>query len=606
MDMCSISGISGFHDFVYPYRANMLMGNSLGHRGPDQKGYCGGNCYCFAHNRLAVIDVERGKQPMMRTHRGADYTIVYNGELYNTEEIKRDLVAKGYLFETHCDTEVVLFAYIEWGEDCVQKFNGIFAFAIFDERRNFLFLARDRFGVKPLFYTIKNNTLIFASEIKGILAHPAVKPVINQESIWQLLLLCPTRPATSGIFKDIYELPPASYAIYSERGLFIKKYWELVAQEHTDDPDKTIRTVRELFLDTVKRQLVSDVPLCCFLSGGLDSSAVSAIAALESPHLSTYSFEYEGNDKYFKPTSFQPNSDVEYAFAVAQTIGSAHTVLTATSEDITSLLKDAVIARDFPGMADIDSSLLYYCRQVKQKHTVALSGECADEVFGGYPWFVREEMLKSSTFPWLHSASMRGGIFNPDFIRLEQGSEYVQDIYSQSVAECPCLPNENEHELLRRRSSWLSINWFMASLLERKDRMSMASSLEVRVPFADHRLVEYVYNVPWTIKQRNGVEKALLRDAMIGIVPENVLHRKKSPYPKTHNPGYEDKVKKLLNERMNDPHSILKRIIHQESLTETLKGENITWFGQLMSRPQLIGFLLQLDFWFDEYKIEIE
>ena len=604
--MCSISGISGFRDFISPHSANMLMSKTLAHRGPDQKGYASGDCYCFAHNRLAVIDVERGKQPMMRAHFGSEYTIVYNGELYNTDEIKNELVSKGYQFETHCDTEVVLFAYVEWGEDCVQKFNGIFAFAIFDERRHFLFLARDRFGVKPLFYTVKNNSLIFASEIKGVLAHPSVRPVINQESIWQLLLLCPTRPATSGIFKDIYEIPPAGYAIFSENGLSIHKYWELVAKEHTDSPEKTIATVRELFLDTVKRQLVSDVPLCCFLSGGLDSSAVSAIAAMESKNLSTYSFEYEGNDKYFKPTSFQPNSDVEYAFDVSQKIGASHTVLTASNEDITTLLSDAVIARDFPGMADVDSSLLYYCKQVKQNHTVALSGECADEVFGGYPWFVRDEMLKSSTFPWLHSASMRGDIFNPDFIKFEKGSQYVHDLYAQSVAECPCLPNENEYEMLRRRSSWLSINWFMASLLERKDRMSMASSLEVRVPFADHRLVEYVYNVPWTIKQRDGVEKALLRDAMEGIVPDNVLHRKKSPYPKTHNPGYEAKVKALLNERMSDPNCILKDILHQENLTETLKGENITWFGQLMSRPQLIGFLIQLDFWFDYYKVEIE
>ncbi len=608
--MCSISGMA---DFLSDGNINLEtirdMRGELDHRGPDQNGLAYGKSYAFAHNRLAVIDVENGRQPMRYTYGNANYCIVYNGELYNANELRKDLLSYGHKFSTHCDTEVLLIAYAQWGESCVDKLNGIFAFAVYDSKDNKIFCARDRLGVKPFFYTVKNSTFIFASEIKGILKHPDIKPQINQEGIWQLIYLSPTRLPNSGVFKNIDELAPGCCLTFSDKGLKTKKYWQLTAHEHEENFDKTVQHTRELVFDAIERQLVSDVPLCSFLSGGLDSSIISSIASSvykkNGQKLSTYSFEFEGNHEFFRSTSFQPESDEEYALYTANQIGSKHTILSATSNDCANLLYDSVKFRDLPGMADIDSSLLFYCKQVKKHHTVGMSGECADEIFGGYPWFYKPEMLSSGTFPWIHSLNIRSEIFNDEFAHHKGGLDFVGDTYAKYRDACPTLPNESNEEYLKRLSCFLSVSFFMTSLLERKDRMSMASGLEVRVPFADHRIIEYIFNVPWAFKYKDNIEKYLLRKAAHDILPQRILYRKKSPYPKTHNPNYENIVSSLLKERMQTNDCILKEIINKDSLGNILEGENITWFGQLMGRPQLIAYLLQLDFWFKHYKVEI-
>lgn len=608
--MCSVAG---YADFTPNGNINTEtvknMSSVLKHRGPDQSGFAEGVGFAFSHNRLAVMDVENGCQPMSYTYNNNEYCIVYNGELYNTQELKDELIICGHNFKTHCDTEVLLVAYAEWGEKCVEKLNGIFAFAVYDSKERKLFCARDRLGVKPFFYCVKNNSFTFASEIKGLLQSPDIKPVIDLEGIWQLIYLSPTRLPYSGIFKDIFELEPGYCATFSENGLKLKKYWSLEAKEHTENFENTVEHTRSLLFDAIKRQLISDVPLCSFLSGGLDSSIISSVASEwyknRGEQLCTYSFEYEGNHEYFKPTSFQPQSDEEFAVFTADAIGSKHTVLTVSSDDCARLLFDAVKYRDLPGMADIDSSLLYYCRQVKNNHTVAISGECADEIFGGYPWFYKPEMLNSGTFPWIHSLDIRSEVFNDDFVHHKQGLEFVNSMYSKYKNACPYLENETKKEYYMRLSCFLSVSFFMTSLLERKDRMSMASGLEVRVPFADHRLIEYIYNVPWEFKYRDNTEKYLLRKAAQGILPDRVLYRKKSPYPKTHNPGYEKIVTDLLNERLKSDKSILKYILNKNALSKIINGQNITWFGQLMARPQLIAYLLQLDYWFELYRVQL-
>jgi asparagine synthase (glutamine-hydrolysing) len=585
------------------------MGKELAHRGPDQNGISYGESFAFQHNRLAIIDIENGKQPMTTIYKGYEYTIVYNGELYNTDELREELRTYGVEFKTYCDTEVVLYSYIIWGADCSSKLNGIFAFVIYDSKKKEAYLSRDRFGIKPLFYTFVDHALIFASEIKGLFKHPKVKRQIDTYGLWQLLYMMPVKEEGTAIFKDIFELPPASHGFYSLKGLRLSKYWTLRALPNTDSESNIVESTRELLRDAIERQLVSDVPLCTFLSGGLDSSVITAVATekykREGKTLSTYSFEHEGSREHFTQTLFQPQSDDDYAVYLARYLNTDHTILTAKSEDLVTLLLDAVKYRDYPGMADIDSSLLYYCHQVKANHTVALSGECSDEVFGGYPWFYRPEMLTRGFFPWIHDPKARINLFKPEVVHPTEGLEYTTEIYRKSVKACPLLPEDSESMRNSRIASWLSINYFMTSLLERKDRMSMAAGLEVRVPFADHRLVEYVYNVPWEIKFKNGVEKALLREAMKDYLPDKILNRKKSPYPKTHNPLFEELVLNLFKKRLTSGSGILRELLQDDIFDRLTRPENKTWFGQLMGVPQLMAWLVQLDYWFEEYSISL-
>ncbi len=584
------------------------MSFCMQHRGPDASGNFNSKHISLAHNRLAVIDPENGAQPMQITYRGKLYSIVYNGELYNTDDIKKELLDYGVEFKTNCDTEVVLYSYIIFGTDCASHLNGIFAFVIYDEVKELAFIARDRFGVKPLFYAFNHDCMLVASEIKALLKHPAISRKVDKYGLWQLLYLSPVTINGSSIFKDISELEPATFAIFNKKGLKKKKYWTLEAREFFDSPKEAIYHTNELLCDAISRQLVSDVPLCCLLSGGIDSSIVSAVASKlyreKGDTLCTYSFEYEGNKQSFKSSLFQPQGDDEFAVYMSRFISSEHTILTAPTSAVAGLLFNAVDARDFPGQADIDSSLLYFCSEIKKCHTVALSGECADEIFGGYPWFYRPNMLLRDFFPWIHEPQLRISLFNDSVAKKDEGYEYISDIYKKSLKECSVLDTDSSRMKASRLATNLSVNYFMTSLLERKDRMSMASAVEVRVPFADHRILEYVYNIPWDIKFENNVEKALLRNAMKDFLPQKIYTRKKSPYPKTHNPEYEKKVYEMLTERLNK-NSPLSDIIDKKILSAVLKEESHTWFGQLMSKPQLIAWLLQFDYWLDKYCIEL-
>lgn len=606
--MCSINGCVDFSDPRLPRGEEICAaGRRLARRGPDANGTFFAPSVGFYHNRLAVMDPAGGAQPMQITHGGVCYTIVYNGEIYNSAELRHELVLRGARFLTNCDTETVLWSYILFGEDCPQRLNGIFAFAVHDPCRAQVFFARDRLGVKPFFYARVGTKFYFSSEVKGLLAHADIPPEVDREGLWQLFYLTPVTLPGSGVFKHVKELLPAHAARLTEKGFVTWPYWQLEATRCEDDADTAAATVRELFCDAVRRQLGSDVPLAVLLSGGLDSSAITAVAAEalreRGEQLSTYSFEYEGNREHFRSTLFQPQGDDAFAADLAADLGTAHTVLTAPTSAVAKALTEATRARDLPGQADIDSSLLYFCREIKKRHTVLLSGECSDEIFGGYPWFYRPEMLQRDFFPWLHDPHTRIGLFDDTLTRAREGMEYLRDVCAKSTADCPLLDGECDEDRTARIATWLSTRYFMTNLLSRKDRMSMYSAVEVRVPFADHRILEYVFNVPWHIKFGNGVEKALLRHAMTGYLPDRVLWRKKSPYPKTHNPDYERQVRRMLAARLERKDGFLSQYLDRARLAVLLDGENGTWFGQLMARPQLIAWLCQLDDWFREYNV---
>ena len=611
--MCGFAGIVDFKKILTNEQVHLeSMTDTLKMRGPDQHGYKSYPHVLFGHRRLIVVDPKGGLQPMTKEQGGFQYTLIYNGELYNTEDIRKELLNNGYQFDSYSDTEVLLTAYMCWGVNCVEKLNGIFAFAVYDEKLEQVLLVRDQLGVKPFFYSIQDTTLIFGSEIKTVLAHPAVSPTVDREGLTEIFGLGPAVRPGSAVFKEISELPPAHLAIINKKDIVIKEYWQLRATENHETLEEATEHLQHLLIDAIERQLVGDVPLCTFLSGGLDSSAISAIAARSyqkrNKVLTTYSLDYEDNDKYFKASIYQPTSDQYWALQMAEFIQSNHRTYTIKHDELAYALRSAVLARDLPGMADIDSSLFLFCKEIREDFIVALSGECADEVFGGYPWYTRPELRNLETFPWSNFVRSRKQLLSPEYASLPL-EEMVQENYLDSLKLVPQLGYESLERQRTREIFYLNMKWFMVNLLNRKDRMSMANSLEVRVPFADYRLVEYAFNLPDEYLFYQGREKGLLRKALKGILPEDIIYRKKSPYPKTHNPIYTQLVSDMLSEVLQNKNAPLFTIINKEfaqKLADT-KGEAYTrpWFGQLMTGPQLIAYLVQLNIWLESYKIKL-
>ncbi|MFC4619650.1 asparagine synthase (glutamine-hydrolyzing) [Camelliibacillus cellulosilyticus] len=615
--MCGIIGwVDGKRDLRSERPIIEQMTNCLKHRGPDEQALWTTPQVAFGHARLIVVDPSGGKQPMHKDRDGQTFTIVYNGELYNTEDIRAELMLKGYTFKGHSDTEVLLSAYIEWGEACVDRLNGIFAFAIWDGGRRQLFMGRDRLGVKPLFYHVGGDYLIFGSEIKALLKHPYIKPAITREGLSEVIGLGPSKTPGSGIYKGIHELRPAHILTFSfEKGLNIRRYWNVQSDHHTDDIAETVLKVRDLIIDAVKRQMYADVPVATFLSGGIDSSGISAIGSRYlitrgAGPLQTFSIDYEDNDKYFKKSSFQPNSDRDFVHLVSEHIGSDHHALIIPTDILVDQLRQAILFRDTPGYADIDASLLWFCGKMKKDATVALSGECADEIFGGYPWFHHPETSTKEGFPWIRSIDWRQSLLNDKWHQRLHLKEYAMERFQETIKETPRLDGETDLDAKRRALFYLNMTWFMTALLDRKDRMSMGASMEVRVPFADHRLVEYVWNIPWEIKMMNGHEKGVLRQAFEGFLPDIILYRKKSPYPKTHHPTYTKKVSAWLNDIIKQPSAPLLELFNKKKLKDMIETSGrsfqIPWFGQLMSGPQLIAHLAQINVWLETYHVNIE
>ncbi|MDQ0214368.1 asparagine synthase (glutamine-hydrolyzing) [Oikeobacillus pervagus] len=533
-------GITGWVDFRQDLKRKesilKKMTKTLSKRGPDASNIWSSQHALLGHTRLIVVDPIGGVQPMTKTSHGKTYTMVYNGELYNTEEIRKELQKRGHLFTSHSDTEVLLTAYVEWQEQCLDYLNGIFAFAVWNQQNEKLFIARDRLGVKPLFYKIENGSILFGSELKAILTHPDIKREIDREGLQEIFALGPSHTPGHGVFRGMKELRPAHFLIYDRNHLKIQRYWNVKSQKHPHTLDETIEHVHFLVKDAVCRQLVADVPVCTFLSGGIDSSAISAFAAEYFQNkgrgsLHTFSIDYEQNHDFFKASEFQPDEDRPWIQKMQKYLDSSHHSVVIKNRELAHYLKDALIARDLPGMADIDSSLFYFCQRIKQDFTVALSGECADEIFGGYPWFYRKKLLEQNGFPWMNSQIEREDLLLTKWQRKLDLTGYVQERYQELLAEVPLLEGENSEETRRREMFYLNMVSFMTTLLERKDRMSMGASLEVRVPFADHRIVEYAWNIPWEMKRLDGYEKGILRKALENVLPKKVLYRKKKPLP---------------------------------------------------------------------------
>lgn len=605
--MCAIAGLVGLD---VPEKAREAMLETMVRRGPDGQGVFSSPQCTLLHTRLAIIDPAGGSQPMTLSWDGETYTLVYNGELYNTLELRRELERLGHSFLGHSDTEVVLHGYVQWGEDCLKRFNGIFAFGVWERGSGKLFLARDRIGVKPLFYARKGGGLLFASEIKTILACPGFRAELDGEGAAQLLLLGPGRLPGSGVLKGIAELEPGCCGVFRNGTWQVRRYWKLRDREHRESFPETVEHVRCLVTDAIRRQMVSDVPIGTFLSGGLDSSIITAICAgvlaSRGEKLKTFSVDYPENDRYFQPGKFQPDADAAYIGMMEKSLGTDHTLTLLTPEVLAGCLEDATVARDLPGMADVDFSLLAFCRRIRKDVKVALSGECADEIFGGYPWYRDPEVREKAGFPWAQNTQVRKGLLSPELAARVDAESFIMDAYEMTLRESDILPGTDPLERRMKEMVNLNFRWFMQTLLDRKDRMSMYSGLEVRVPFCDYRIAEYLYGVPWEWKDYQGREKGLLREAVRGLLPEPVRVRKKSPYPKTFDPRYETEMLSRLQTLLEEKDAPIFRLVRREKLRELCQAEaSWPWYGQLMRRPQTIAYFLQLDFWLRKYQVAL-
>lgn len=582
------------------------------HRGPDDEGiYLKQGCG-LAHVRLKIIDLVTGQQPMTCRMDGGECTIVYNGEIYNMPELKTELLAEGVEFETESDTEVILRGYLRYGAGYVKRLNGIFAFAIWDSRTEELFLFRDRLGVKPLFYTMADDTLVFSSEIKGLFAYPGVKPVLDREGLCEIFALGPAKTYGKGVFRGILEVLPGERLCWSRQGMSRVTYWKLESAPHTDTFEETVAHTSWLIEDAVKKQMLSDIPISTFLSGGIDSSLVTAICAKElhrqGKELNTFSFDFKDNSRYFKSNAFQPGEDRPWVEKMVEHCKTNHRFLECDNMQQYEYLFRAVDARDLPCMADVESSMLYFCSLVKEYNTVTLTGECADEIFGGYPWFHSKAAFEGNNFPWTPGMEPRKALLSEELLRELPLEEYSRAACRRTEQETPLLSGETAEEKRRREISYLNLRWFMTTLLDRMDRTSMSSGLEARVPFADHRIVEYLWNVPWEMKSRGNITKALLRHAGAGWLPEEVLWRRKSPYPKTYDPAYEKLLGTKLKEVISDPQAPVRQLLDTRKVQAFLDSPSDygkPWYGQLMAGPQMLAYMLQINYWLEKYRIQI-
>lgn len=616
--MCGISGFYKSHGNLISQKDTFetilhQMNVAQKHRGPDEDGiylddFCG-----LSHVRLSILDLAKGSQPMHYHTGQEDYCIVYNGEIYNMPELRKELQQQGIDFVTTCDTEVLVKGYALWGDGLYTKLNGIFAFAIWEGKKRQLTLCRDRLGVKPLFFAQKKETFIFASEIKALLCYDKSLATVNQEGLCELFALGPAHTYGKTVYKDIKEVLPGTFLKICDGKIQKHIYWELESHDHTDSLQETIEKTSHLLQSAIRMQMLSDIPICTFLSGGLDSSIVSAVTAHylkeQGQRLTTYSFDFEGNQEYFEANSFQPSQDLPFALEMAKFLDTNHHVLQCNNEELYHNLKSAMRARDFPCMADVESSLLYFCGEVSKQHRVTLTGECADEIFGGYPWFYRKDMFERNAFPWSYDMDARTVLLKPELIQRLPLLEYSVSAYETTIHQTPVLSGESKEEKRRRELSYLNIKWFMATLLERMDRTSMYHGLEARVPFADHRIVEYVFNVPWNIKFMGNTEKGLLRNASRGLLPDDILFRKKSPYPKTYHPVYEQMLKNEFLRILKSPAEPVLNFLDIERcyhFLNTPMSYGKPWFGQLMAGPQLLAYYIQINEWLKEYSIVID
>ncbi|OHT89020.1 asparagine synthase (glutamine-hydrolyzing) [Mycobacteroides saopaulense] len=612
--MCGITGwVDWQRDLALESPTTTAMTETMRLRGPD----AGGSWTCahafLGHRRLAIIDIDGGAQPMADGHEPEDTQVVitYSGEVYNFRELRAELIRAGHTFRTRSDTEVVLEGYKRWGPAVAERLNGMFAFAVWDARAQRLVLVRDRLGIKPLYYHHYDGGLLFGSEPKAILANPLFPAELDTTGIAELFVVATAPTPGNGVFRGLSQVEPGHVVAFDRQGLRSTAYWSLSAVEHHDDADTAAGKVRELLTDIVERQLVADVSIGTLLSGGLDSSAITAIAAhlrRDQGHdkIASYSVDFPGSSQSFQSTTWHPTRDQPYATAVSAHVGTQHTTVLVEPTDVLTHEAKVLRARDLPGWGEMDVSLYLLFDQVKNFSTVALSGESADEIFGGYPYFTSPQAREFDGFPWLAGKTGPSVLLREEIREAVDPVGYARARYEAAVAAAPRLDGESTEDAVSRRISYLALTRWIGALLDRKDRISMATGLEVRVPFCDHRLIEYVWNVPWEIKTVGGQEKGLLRRAVADLLPQEVLERRKSGFPPNPDPNYLAAVQNRVAGLLSTPDARVFDVIDRDKASAWL-AENGTLPSPRAASTTTAGlsFLLNLDSWLTDYGVRV-
>ncbi|REE96256.1 asparagine synthase (glutamine-hydrolyzing) [Thermomonospora umbrina] len=610
--MCGITGWAAFRRDLDTAEAQGLldaMTETMACRGPDERGTWRDRHVAIGHRRLAVIDLPGGKQPMRADTPDGPVVLTYSGEVYNYVELRAELDRRGHRFRTSSDTEVVLRGYLEWGDAVAERLTGMYAFALWDGRTERLVLIRDRMGVKPLYHHPTEDGVLFGSEPKAILAHPLVRKAVDLDGLRELF--SGTKAHGQAVWRGMREVRPGTVVTVTADGLRERVYWRLRPTEHTDDLNTTVARIRHLLTDAVDHQLVSDVPRCVLLSGGLDSSAITGLAAArlaaDGRRVRTFSVDFAGQEENFRADGTRETPDAPFVREVAALVDSEHTdiVLDQAALADPALRRATVAARDLPlGFGDLDASLYLLFAALREHSTVALSGESADEVFGGYRWFHDREARDSGTFPWLHQYGLNPGrsFLDPGLDAELALPEYVADEYSRALREVEHLDGTDADERLMRSLSHMHLTRFVRMLLDRKDRMSMAVGLEVRVPFCDHRLVEYVYNTPWSLKTFDGREKSLLREATRHVIPRSVAERRKSPYPSIQDPRYTATLQQQAKEILADRQDPVFTLVGHDWLLDRVNTDPAE-VGQL--ERVFLERALDLHTWLDLHRPEL-
>jgi len=588
------------------------MSQALIHRGPDEQSFHYFPHGAFNQNFLLAGYIpgtfRHEMQPITRNYKDNSYTLLFDGFISNPEEIAMDLEVYQVHTENMSLEELLLFSFLQHGTDFIKRIRGAFALAVFDQNHKTLYLFRDALGLRPLFYCHKANALIFASEIKALFQYPGIEPILTQEGLTELLALGPARKPGSAIFDGIFEVKPGHFVTFG-RDIFLEEaYHHFERKEHTDNYDDTIDNITYLLNQSFDSLKSSVIPACCLLSGGLDSSIVTAkLAQNQSTALATYSLEFDNSRQFFKSNAFQPSLDAPYVEEMVTHLGTKHTIYNCNNKNQFDYLKKSVIAHDLPAMADVDASYMCFCEKVGTQHKIVFTGECADEIFCGYPWYHNQEN-DCVTFPWTKDISPRLTLLRPDIISSLSMEECIQNAYETTCKEISLDGLHTPTESIHHKTFYLTIRYFMQTLINRGDRAAAINSMDGRMPFANQTLTEYLFNVPFTMQAKNGERKHLLREYANLLLPEEIRKRQKSPYPKTYDPGYEAMVNnELLNElRKSDCplHAIIDKE-KAENFCRQVKDLGRPWYGQLMAGPQLVAYYLQILYWIEHYHINI-
>ncbi len=607
--MCGVTGWVDFHNDLRGSRDVLVaMTETLVPRGPDDGGTWVSRHAALGHRRLAIIDIAGGVQPMLA--HGPDGEVIaaltYSGEVYNHRELRAELEGRGHAFRTRSDTEVVLRAHLEWGAAAVERLNGMFAYGYWDARAEELLLVRDRLGVKPLYWAERPGGVLFGSEPKAVLAHPEFSAELDASGIAELFALSTGPTPGHGVYRGLRQVRPGHRIRVTRAGAREERWWSLTSAPHEHDEDATVGHVRRLVAEAVGRQLESDVPLGFLLSGGVDSSAIVALAQEAGSRApDTYSVAFPPGEGPEPQGNWIRDEDAPYVDAVVRHVGSSHQEIVVPGGELLAHRDIGLDARDLPGWGEPDTSLFLLFRGVRSQATVALSGEVADEVFGGYVFFHDGREGPVTEFPWLNGRSSPTSLLRADVAREVKPEEDARARLAEALDEVPALPGEGAADARARALSYLAFTRWLPAVLERKDRMSMATALEARVPFADHHLVEYVWNVPWSLKTLGGEPKGLLRTAVGDSLPSAVLRRPKSGYPATTAEAYATALRERVEELTRRDARVFELVDRDVVLQHLRDGTRIPGPRAAPHPTGGLDFLLAVDRWLERYEVRI-